>query len=265
MHPFGEALGVEIVTAGGETADVGDLVQTVIVDSTVFARLPRADVVDCSHISAGDAIVGLSSVGRASYEDTVNSGMGSNGLTAARHVMLHTSYGEAYPETFSSTLAAEHVYGGKYRLEDPLPDSELTVGEALLSPTRTYAPVIRDLLAAHRDRVTGLIHCTGGGQAKCLGFGKDLHYVKRDLFPTPPLFRAIQAEGKVASREMYEMFNMGHRMEVYCDPQIADAVADLARGYGIEAHVVGEVLPTSKPGKNQLTITHEGTEIAYER
>ena len=245
--------GISMFPAGGETADVGDLVNTVIVDSTVFVRLRRDRVVDCADIRAGDAIVGLSSTGRAVYEKAENSGIGSNGLTAARHLMLSKYYAEKYPETFSATLDMADVYCGRFRMEDVLPGSSMTVGDALLSPTRTYAPIVKDVLENAFGEVHGIVHCTGGGQKKCVSFGSGLHYVKDNPFPVPPLFAAIRESGNMELDEMYQIFNMGHRMEIYCDPQAADAIAAISQKYGVEARVVGRV-EKSRDGKNAVTI-----------
>lgn len=256
--------GVRITLAGGETADVGDLVQTIIVDSTVYVRMRRADIVDCSKIRPGDVIVGLSSAGQATYETRPNSGIGSNGLTLARHVLLHKEYARKYPETYSPTVAEDKVYVGKFALGDRLPGSSLTVGEALLSPTRTYAPIVRELLGSLRSSISGLIHCTGGGQVKCRHFGQGLHYVKRDLFEPPALFQAIQDASGMAWREMYEVFNMGHRMEVYCQASAADAVVATAERFGVAARVIGEVLPATKGDVgNRVTIHAAGQEYSY--
>ncbi len=256
------AHGVSLRTTGGETADVGDLVQTIIVDSTVYARMRRDDVIDGSGIRAGHCIVGLSSAGRAAYESQENSGIGSNGLTLARHVLIPREYGERYPESFSSTLKPEHVYGGKRRLDESLPGSNQTVGAALLSPTRTYAPVIKRVLEECREEISGIIHCTGGGQTKCRNFGRGLHYVKHDLFEMPPVFRVIRDEGKVADREMYQVFNMGHRMELMCDPSVAERIVAIAGEFAIDAKVVGDVRK-SEDGENRVTIVHEGEDIVY--
>lgn len=260
-------LGIDVVLTGGETGDVGDLVQTVIVDSTLYVRFPRNDVVNCANIAPGNVIVALESGGRAIYEAQDNSGIGSNGFTLARHVLLSSEYGRRFPETFSNTLAADKVYGGPYLFSDALPGAAgMTVGQALLSPTRTYAPVIRDVLAALGRSVTGIVHCTGGGQAKCRNFGTDLHYVKKDLFEVPPLFRAIQSVGGIEWRQMFEVFNMGHRMEFYCDSAAASVIVATAQRYGIRAKVIGEVerAPKSQKG-NSVSVLHEGREYHYGR
>jgi phosphoribosylformylglycinamidine cyclo-ligase len=255
--------GVAIEIAGGETADVGDLVQTIIVDSTMLARLPRERVIDCSRIRPGAVIVGLSSSGQAVYESAPNSGIGSNGLTVARHVLLHHDYAARYPETFSKTLDRAKVYGGTFHLGDRLPGSELSVGQAILSPTRTYAPIVRALLERHREAISGIIHCSGGGQTKCKHFGKGLHYVKHSLFDPPPLFRAIRAQSQVPWREMFEIFNMGHRMEIYCDRAVASDVIAISERFGVEARVVGEVRENAAPDRNAVTLHFAGEELVY--
>jgi phosphoribosylformylglycinamidine cyclo-ligase len=259
LRPFG----VELALAGGETADVGDLVATVVVDSTVFARLRRDAVVDAATIRVGDAIVGLASSGRATYEREENSGIGANGLTLARHVLLHGDYAARYPETYSPTLAPEHVYRGRFHLADRLPGSSMTVGAALLSPTRTFAPVVRQVLSRHREAVSGIVHCSGGGQTKCLRFGRGLHFVKDRLLPVPPVFRAIMEQGGVPRREMFEVFNMGHRLEIFCRPAAADGIVAIARGLGVDAQVIGEVRPNADPDANRLTIADGGDALDY--
>ncbi len=257
------ALGIGITPTGGETADLGDLVQTLVVDATVFARMRRDQVVDASRIRPGQVIVGLASAGQASYERSENSGIGANGLTLARHVLLHPDYARRFPETCSPTVPRDRAYRGPFRLDDSLPGAGMTVGDALLSPTRTYAPVVKAALERARDRIAAIIHCTGGGQTKCLRFGRGVHVVKQDLFPVPPLFRAIADRGAVPPREMFQVFNMGHRMEIYCDPPVADEVIGVARGFAIAAKVVGEVR-RAPADANRLTIVADGAELAYE-
>lgn len=249
MAPYG----IDIVLAGGETADVGDLVGTVIADSTVTAQLEREKVVDCSNIQPGNIIVGLASFGQATYETQLNSGIGSNGFTLARHSLLRRDYARKYPETYSSTLEKDQVYTGPYALTDNLPGSTQTVGEALLSPTRTYLPIAKEVLEKCGDFVTGIIHSSGGGQAKCKNFGKNLHYIKDNLFSPPPVFSAIQEAGNVPREEMYRTFNMGQRLEVYCDPAAAEQIIAISQKYGVEAQVIGRVEHNSKAG-NKVTI-----------
>lgn len=255
--------GVGISMSGGETADVGDLASTLIVNSTLFVRMKRADVIDCDNIAAGDVIVGLSSCGQAKYEKRYNAGMGSNGLTAARHLLLSKYYAEKYPETYSPTIAYEKVYCGKYRLSDPLPGAPVNVGDAILSPTRTYAPVLRRLRDAGVP-IHGIVHCTGGGQVKCRNFGAGVHYVKDNLFPVPPLFRAIYESGEISADEMYRTFNMGHRMELFCGENEAADIIAVAEGLGVDAQVVGHV-EASDDAVNHVSIRDEftGTVIHY--
>ncbi|MCL2516986.1 MAG: AIR synthase-related protein [Oscillospiraceae bacterium] len=245
--------GINITMSGGETADVGDLTQTLVVNTTLFVRMKRSDVINCDNISAGDVIVGFSSFGQASYEDKYNAGMGSNGLTAARHLLLSKYYADKYPETYSNTIDKSKVYCGKYRLEDTLLGTNMSVGDAILSPTRTYAPIIKEILYTNSEKVHGLIHCTGGGQVKCRNFGNGLHYIKDNLFEIPPLFRAIYESGEISEREMYQTFNMSHRLELFCEPQYADGFIATAKKYNVEAKVVGRV-EKSDSDVNTLTI-----------
>jgi len=256
-------LGIDIRMTGGETADVGDLVRTIIVDSTLVARVKREDVVNASGIKPGHVIVGLSSSGKASYEDRENSGISSNGLTAARHMLLSKYYLEKYPESVSETIPADKVYCGKYRLEDPLPGSSLTVGEAILSPTRTYLPAVVEILSKHRAAVSGIIHCTGGGQAKCRDFGKNLRYVKDNLFPFPPIFQAIYESGEIPMKEMFQVFNCGHRMEFYCEESAAQDIIDIASGYAIDARVVGHVEALPDGSANEVIIITKDGKFTY--
>lgn len=253
--------GVNIVMAGGETADVGDLVQTVIVDSTLTVRMPRADVIDCDNIQAGDVIVGLSSTGQTIYENKVNSGIGSNGLTAARHEVLSKIYAEKYPETYSPTIPQENVFRGKYQFNDTL-NQDMTVGEALLSPTRTYAPVFKKMFAEiQRTEIHGIVHATGGGQQKCKTFGKNIKYIKDNLFKTPDLFKLIQDLEYMQIKEMYKVFNMGCLMELYCSQQTADKIIDIAKGFNLDAQVIGRC--EQAKGKNQVFIKHNEQEFLY--
>lgn len=252
--------GVEIYSGGGETADVGDLTGSVVVDSCAVAIMKKSDVVR-NEITGDLAIVGLSSTGTATYESKQNSGIGSNGLTSARHDMLSKVYAEKYPETFDPNVPSDLVYCGPYELGDALPGSDLTVGEAILSPTRTYAPVIQAALNELGSEVKGLIHCSGGAQTKCLKFGRGAHFVKNNLFPTPPLFTAIQSASQTSWQEMYKVFNMGHRMEVYVPANRVDAVIDIARGFGIDAQQIGY---TESAEGNHLTLTNpDGQEFSY--
>ncbi len=250
--------GVSIYSGGGETADVGDLTGTLVVDSCVVSVMKKKDVITGALMRPGLAIVGLASAGQASYEQRENSGIGSNGLTSARHEMLANYYAEKYPESFDTGVSAELMYCGPYRLEDPLPDSSLTVGEALLSPTRTYAPVIYKLLEEHPGLIQALVHCSGGAQTKCLKFGSNIHFIKDGLFPTPAIFNAIQRVSDTAWKEMYKVFNMGHRMEIYCLPEMVETVIAAAAIFNIDARVVGRT-EVAEDG-NCLSLYH-GTEI----
>jgi phosphoribosylformylglycinamidine cyclo-ligase len=255
--------GVEITLSGGETADVGDLVRTIIADSTVFARVPRAAVRDFSRVEPGDVIVGLSSTGKASYESEENSGMGSNGLTLARHALLAHSYAARFPESFSETIAIDKVYCGRFQLSETLPGTAHTVAWGLLSPTRTYLPIVRAILGSDlAPRIAGILHCSGGGQTKCRGFGRGLHYVKDSLFPTPPLFRAI-ADSGIESKQMYQVFNMGHRLELYARPSAAAGIIDAAGRFGVEAKIVGRIERNGDSAANRVTVAVSGQTHEY--
>ena len=234
-------LGVKIHSTGGETADVGDLVKTIIVDSTVTARIKRSEVIDNANIQAGDVIVGLASFGQATYEDQYNGGMGSNGLTSARHDVFGAALKEKYPETFDNDLPNDLIYSGSKKLTDPT-DTPLDVGQLVLSPTRTYAPVIKKILDnIDRKEIHGMVHCSGGAQTKILHFIDQLHVVKDNLFECPPLFEMIQKESGTRWKEMYEVFNMGHRMEIYLPESQAQKVIDITESFNIEARIVGRV------------------------
>lgn len=240
------SLGIGIRSTGGETADVGDLVRTVIVDSTVMCRMERKNVIDNARIQAGDVIVGLASFGQASYENEFNSGIGSNGLTSARHDVFSKEVATAFPETFDPGTPEALVYCGKARLIDPLSGTPLDFGKAVLSPTRTYAPVIREVLARMRADIHGMVHCSGGAQTKVLHFIEGLRVIKDNLFPTPPLFTAIQQMSRTDWSEMYRVFNMGHRMELYVPHARAQEIVTISRSFGIEAQVVGRVEASAK-------------------
>ena len=233
--------GLDIHSTGGETADVGDLVRTIIVDSTVVARMKREDVIDNGHIQAGDAIVGLSSYGKATYENQHNGGMGSNGLTSARHDIFAKTYSQKYPESYNPEIPEDLTYSGKYLVTDHLSGIPLDVGKLVLSPTRTYAPVVIALLREMRRQVHGMVHCSGGAQTKVLNFVDGLHIVKDNLFPVPPLFQLIYEQSATTWEEMYKVFNMGHRLEIYMAPENAERVVAIARSFGIEAQVIGRV------------------------
>lgn len=252
--------GINIHLTGGETADVGDLVRTVIVDSTVTARMRKEDVVDNANIAPGQVIVGLASYGQATYESEYNAGMGSNGLTSARHDVFNRIVGERYPETFDHSVPDDLVYTGSHNLTDKPEGWEINVGKAVLSPTRTYAPIIREVLEADRDRVRGMVHCSGGAQTKILHFLKEGHVVKDSMLPVPPLFKLIQESSGTEWKEMYKVFNMGHRMEVYTDEAFAEEVVAIAKKYNVQAGVIGQV----REGKRGLTIISENGTFQYE-
>ena len=256
-------LGVGIHSTGGETADVGDLVRTVIVDSTVTARMARSEVIDNANIAAGQWILGLSSSGQATYESTYNGGTGSNGLTSARHDVFAKILGEKYPETYDPEVPKDLVYTGKYRLTDRVEGCPLTVGQLVLSPTRTYAPVVKAMLQEHRGEIRGMIHCSGGAQTKVLHFIDKLHVIKDNLFDTPLLFRMIQRESQTPWKEMYSVFNMGHRMELYVDSEtVADDLIRISKGFGIDARIVGHIEPAQRA---TVTIRHNGAEYTYNK
>ena len=254
-------MGIGIYGTGGETADVGDLVRTIIVDSTVTCRMKRSDVIDNANIRPGDVIVGLSSTGQASYEKRYNGGMGSNGLTSARHDVFAKYLAEKYPESYDKAVPEELVYSGRYRLDDKVEGAPVTAGELVLSPTRTYAPVIKQLLTEMRPKVHGMVHCTGGAQTKVLHFvGDNCRVVKDNLFPIPPLFRIIKEESGTDWQEMYKVFNMGHRMEIYVSPEDAQQVMKVAEGFNIEARIIGHI----EEGRKSLTIKSEAGTFDYE-
>lgn len=251
--------GMDIQSTGGETADVGDLVRTVIVDSTVMARMARKDVIDNANIAAGQVIVGLSSSGQASYESEYNGGMGSNGLTSARHDVFAKYLMTEYPESFSPETDKSFIYSGSKQLTDPIEGSPLPAGQLVLSPTRTYAPIIIELLKSLRPHIKGMVHCSGGAQTKVLHFVKSGKIIKDKLFDVPPLFALIQSESGTPWREMYRVFNMGHRMEIYVDPEHAQAIIDVAASFQVEAKVIGHV-ETSDVAEVHIH-TVEGIEI----
>ncbi|AFM04798.1 phosphoribosylaminoimidazole (AIR) synthetase [Bernardetia litoralis DSM 6794] len=261
--------GITIFSTGGETADVGDLVRTIIVDSTVTARMKRSDVISTDKISEGDVIVGLESFGQATYESEYNGGMGSNGLTSARHDVLTKKYAEKYPESFDNSVPADLVYSGSRSLTDiyeNLPkDIKTDIGKLILSPTRTYAPVVKEILNKIREHVHGMIHCSGGAQTKILHFvdaSQNLHIIKDSLFNTPPLFELIQAESKTDWKEMYQVFNMGHRLEIYLPKEHAQTVIDISKSFGIDAQLIGRVEKNDSEGK-KLTISSKHGNFEY--
>jgi phosphoribosylformylglycinamidine cyclo-ligase len=238
-------LGIGIHSSGGETADVGDLVRTIIVDSTVTARMKRSDVIE-NKITAGDVIVGLASYGKASYEDSYNGGMGSNGLTSARHDVFHKLLAEKYPESYDEGIPAELVYVGSKALTDKTEIKGVDAGKMVLSPTRTYAPIILEVLKHFRGEVHGMVHCSGGAQTKVLHFINEAHIVKDRLFATPPLFRMIQKESSTPWKEMYKVFNMGHRMELYVPREIADDIIRISETFSVDAQIIGQVEPSNE-------------------
>ncbi len=252
--------GVDIRSTGGETADVGDLVRTIIVDSTVVARIKKTDVITNSNIQSGDLIVGLSSFGQAIYESEYNGGMGSNGLTSARHDVFAKYLSEKYPESYDSSVPESLVYSGGKKLTDTLADLSVDVGKLVLSPTRTYAPIIKEILEKYRSDIHGMVHCSGGAQTKVLHFVDDVHVIKDNLFDIPPLFNLIQKESNTDWKEMYKVFNMGHRMELYVPQEIADSIIAISNSFGVEAKVVGRV--EAYDGK-KLTIKSPFGEFIY--
>ena len=252
--------GVEVFSTGGETADVGDLVRTIIVDSTVISRIRKSDVVDNGNIKPGNVIVGLASFGQASYETEYNGGMGSNGLTSARHDVSSKLIAKKYPETFDPSVPDELVYSGSKLLMDEIENSPTNAGKLVLSPTRTYAPIIKEVLKNHRKEISGMVHCSGGAQTKVLHFVDKVHVVKDNLFDTPPLFRLIQEESGTDWKEMYKVFNMGHRMEIYCPEEIASSILAISRSFNVEAQIVGRVEPSNS---KKLTIESKHGKFQY--
>ena len=245
--------GMNVISSGGETADVGDLVKTIIVDSTVFCRMKRADVIDNGNIIAGNVIVGLSSFGKANYEEEYNSGIGSNGLTSARHDVFEKSLKNKYPESFDNQISDELVYSGTKKVTDRIENSPLNAGKLVLSPTRTYAPLIKKIFEEiDRKKINGIIHCSGGAQTKILHFVDKLHIIKDNLFDLPPVFKLIQEESGTSWKEMYQVFNMGHRMEIYTDRSTADKIINISNRFNIEAKIVGRVEDSNN---KKLTIT----------
>ncbi|WP_020532244.1 AIR synthase related protein [Flexithrix dorotheae] len=252
--------GLPIYSTGGETADVGDLVRTIIVDCTVTSRMKRKDVIDNANIQAGDVIVGLASYGKANYETEYNGGMGSNGLTSARHDVFGKYLAEKYPESFDPNVPSDLVYSGTRKLTEKINEVPVDLGKLVLSPTRTYAPIIKKLLDEFRSEINGMVHCSGGAQTKVLHFVDDLHIIKDNLFPCPPLFRIIQEESNTSWSEMYKVFNMGHRMEIYVNEEIAEDIIDISERFGVEAQVIGRV--EASEGK-KVTVKSEFGEFVY--
>jgi phosphoribosylformylglycinamidine cyclo-ligase len=233
--------GINIISTGGETADIGDLVRTIIVDSTVVARMKRSDVIDNANIQGGDVIIGLSSSGKATYETEYNGGMGSNGLTSARHDIFSKYLVEKYPESFDPSVPSDLVYSGSKRLTDTIKNSELDAGKLVLSPTRTYAPIIKAILDKYRSKISGMVHCSGGAQTKVLHFVDNIHVIKDSMFELPPLFKLIHEESGTDWKEMYKVFNMGHRMELYVPQEIAENIISISKSFNVDAKIVGRV------------------------
>ena len=256
-----KAFGVTIHATGGETADVGDLVRTIIVDSTVTARMKRSEVIDNANITAGDVIIGLASFGQASYEKEYNGGMGSNGLTSARHDVFDNYLAKKYPESFDHAVPEALVYSGNMKLTDAVANGSLNAGKLVLSPTRTYAPIIKKILAKYRSQIHGMVHCSGGAQTKILHFIENLHIVKDNLFEVPPLFQMIQEQSGTDWKEMYQVFNCGHRMELYVPQDIADEIIAISNAFNVDAQIVGHVEASDQ---KKLTILSEFGEFVYE-
>ena len=253
-------LGIHIISTGGETADVGDLVRTIIVDSTVVARMKRKDVIDNKNITVGNVIVGLSSSGKATYETEYNGGMGSNGLTSARHDVFSKILAEKYPESFDPSMPVDLVYSGTKNLTDPVEGSVLDAGKLVLSPTRTYAPIIKVILDKYRSKINGMVHCSGGAQTKVLHFVDNVHVIKDNLFALPPVFRLIQEQSGTDWKEMYKVFNMGHRMELYVPEEIAQEIISISKSFNVDAQIIGRV--EHFKGK-KLTINSEFGTFTY--
>ncbi|MBF9253174.1 phosphoribosylformylglycinamidine cyclo-ligase [Pontibacter sp. 172403-2] len=253
--------GVGIYSTGGETADVGDLVRTIIVDSTVTARMRRDEVISNDKIRPGDVIVGFASSGQAKYEDEYNGGMGSNGLTSARHDVFHKYLSASYPESYDPELPADLVYSGNYKLTDVEPETGLEMGKLVLSPTRTYAPIVKEILNQHRPHIHGMVHCSGGAQTKVLHFTDKVHIIKDNLFPVPPLFRIIQEQSHTDWKEMYKVFNMGHRLEIYLPEQYAQNLILISESFGVDAQIIGRVEASNS---NELTIKSRHGEFYYQ-
>ena len=252
--------GVNIFSTGGETADVGDIVRTIIVDSTVVARIKRSDIIDNGRIKEGNVIIGLSSFGQASYENEYNGGMGSNGLTSARHDVFSKVLVSKYPESFDPLIPEDLIYSGSKKLTEKILDLNIDIGKLVLSPTRTFAPIIREILSKYRNKIDGMIHCSGGAQTKVLHFVNNLHVIKDNMFAIPPLFKIIQEESETDWKEMYKVFNMGHRMELYVDEFIASDIINISQSYNVDAKIIGRV---ESCNVKKLTISSEFGEFIY--
>ena len=257
------SLGLKVKTCGGETEDIGDLIKTLSIFASIFTRMKREDVIDANHINKSDIIIGLTSFGKASYEDEYNSGIGSNGLTLARHGTLSHEYYKKHPECYDQNTDEKFIFFGKYKLTDMIKENNLTVGKSLLSPTRTYAPVLIDILKNYRKDIHGIIHNTGGGQTKSLNFGKNIKYIKNNLFPLPKIFQIIQQSSGTNWKEMYSVFNMGHRLELYCDESIAKEILNIAKKYNIEGKIIGLCEKSPITDKNIIEIQSEYGSFNY--
>lgn len=256
-----KSFGVDIISTGGETADVGDLVRTIIVDSTVVCRMKKEDVIDNANIKEGNVIVGLASFGQANYETEYNGGMGSNGLTSARHDVFHKELATKYPESFDPAVPNDLVYIGQKSLTDKVDGSPLDAGKLVLSPTRTYAPIVKKILEKYRHKIDGMVHCSGGAQTKVLHFVEGVHIIKNNLFQCPPLFDLIQKQSGTSWEEMYKVFNMGHRMELYVPEDIAQDIIEISKSFNVDAQIVGRV---EAADRNKLTITSDKGVFTYE-
>ena len=252
--------GVNIISTGGETADVGDIVRTIIVDSTVISRMKRSDVIDNNNIEAGNVIIGLASYGQSTYENEYNGGMGSNGLTSARHDVFSNILASKYPESFDSSIPNDLIYSGSKLLTEKYHDLNINIGKLVLSPTRTYAPIIKDILSKYRNKINGMVHCSGGAQTKILHFIDNLHIIKDNMFDTPPLFKMIQKESSTDWKEMYKVFNMGHRMEIYVNEDIASEIINISKSYNVDAQKIGRV---EYSDEKKLTIISKHGEFNY--
>lgn len=260
-----ENYGITIHSTGGETADVGDLVRTIIVDSTVTARIKRSEIINNANIKAGDVIVGLASFGQATYEKEYNGGMGSNGLTSARHDVFDNSLAKKYPESFDHSVPKSLIYSGKMKLTDVIANVSLDTGKLVLSPTRTYAPIIKEILTKYRSKINGMVHCSGGAQTKILHFIENLHIIKDNLFEVPPLFTLIQKQSNTNWKEMYQVFNCGHRMEIYVPKEIANDIISISNSFNVDAQIIGrvETFNSEKTKKKKLTIKSAYGEFIY--
>ena len=257
------SLGLPVVMCGGETADVGDLVKTLILDASVFTSLKRKEVINTDNIKSDDVIVGLASFGQSSYEDKYNSGIGSNGLTLARHGILSHDYYKKYPESYNINIDEKLIFFGKYELSDKIKKLNISVGQALLSPTRTYSPPIIEILKSYRDQIHGMIHNTGGGQTKNLNYGKEIKYIKNNLFSLPIIFEIIQESSETLWKEMFQVFNMGHRLEVYCNESIANEIIQIAKKYKIDSKIIGQCEKSPIKNKNIVEIKSQFGSFTY--